>query len=110
MISAPVLLIPMVMMAVGGDGILFAASGNRLGLFYFICYAVMILWVSFWLPAVRLPFDFSYGAYIWHMPIINFLLVFDFPNFSLSIASTIVLALILGKSALSIFTLDFIVS
>ena len=92
LIFAPILLIPMVMMAVGGDGFLFAASGNRLGLFYFICYAAMILWVAFWLPAIRLPFDFSYGAYIWHMPIINLLLVFDFSNFPLAIAATIVAA------------------
>lgn len=53
----------MVIMAVGGDEILFSASGARLGLFYFICHAAMILSVLFLLLAIRPSFDYSYCLY-----------------------------------------------
>ena len=86
---APLLLIPLFVMSFYGDGIFFAASGNRLGLLYFICYSTLILWLAFWLPPVNLPFDYSYGAYIWHMPIVNLLLVFEFPSMPLAISLTV---------------------
>lgn len=89
---APFMLLPLVVMIFYGEGVFFSASSNRLGLFYFICYAALILWFSFCLPTVRLSFDFSYGAYIWHMPIINFLFVLALPSFSMSIALTIIAA------------------
>ncbi len=76
----PLLLIPLFVMIFWGQGVFFSASGNKLGLIYFISFSGLILWFAFWLPAVTLPFDFSYGSYIWHMPIINFLLVIDCPS------------------------------
>lgn len=88
----PILLIPLVVMVFWGDGVLFQSTGNRLGVVYFICYVALILWFAFWLPVVTLPFDFSYGAYIWHVPIINLLLVLKMPSMTLAIALTVFIA------------------
>ena len=72
--------IPMALMIWQGDGALFHSAENRLGIFYFCAYAAIVLWLSFGIRAPKLLPDFSYGAYIWHMPIINLLLVFAIPN------------------------------
>jgi peptidoglycan/LPS O-acetylase OafA/YrhL len=88
----PVLIIPLVVMVFLGEGVLFQSVGNRLGLVYFICYASLILWFAFWLQTVRLPFDISYGAYIWHVPIINLLLVLKIPSMILAISLTVFIA------------------
>lgn len=89
---APVLVLPLVAMIFVGDGILFQASGNRLGLIYFACYVGLIMWFAFWLPHIRLSFDLSYGAYIWHMPIINMLLVLSIPDVALAILITLIIS------------------
>lgn len=88
----PALLIPLVVMIYWGDGVLFQSAGNRLGFGYFVCYVALILWFAFWLPVVSLPFDFSYGAYIWHVPIINLLLFLKMPSMSLAITLTLFIA------------------
>jgi len=90
---APILLIPLVIMIYLGNGILFESVGNRLGLVYFACYVSLILWFAFWVPVIIiLPFDFSYGAYIWHVPIINLLLVLKMPSMVLAITLTVLIA------------------
>lgn len=89
---APLLLISLGLMSFHGDGIFFAASGNRLGLFYFMCYTALILWFAFWLPTINLSFDLSYGAYIWHAPVINLLVVLDRPSMPLAITLTVLIA------------------
>jgi peptidoglycan/LPS O-acetylase OafA/YrhL len=71
-IALPIMLI---MSAFGHTNFFLGSSGNRLGLLYFICYTLMILWLAFGIKTIKLPFDISYGVYIWHMPIINFLIV-----------------------------------
>lgn len=53
----------------------FHSTGNELGLFYFLCYIGVIIWIAFGTKKIPLRFDISYGAYIWHMPIINLFLV-----------------------------------
>lgn len=88
----PILFIPMAIMGVFGKGAFFQSAGNQLGFIYFICYAAMILWFAFWLPVVTLPFDFSYGAYIWHAPLINLLLVLKMPSMTLAIILTLFVA------------------
>lgn len=88
----PVLIIPIVVMVFWGEGLLFQSAGNRLGFLYFICYAALVLWFAFWLPIVTLPFDFSYGTYIWHAPIINLLLVIKIPSMTLAISLTVLIA------------------
>ena len=41
---------------------------------------------------LTLPFDLSYGLYIWHMPVINLLLVFNLQSLWAAIALTPVFA------------------
>ncbi len=56
-------------------GSLFNSHGNRLGLVYFLAYVALIFWAGFATPYTILRPDFSYGLYIWHMVVINALLV-----------------------------------
>lgn len=71
----PIAVLPMTAMILFGSGIMFGSVGNRLGLLYFACYVCLVLWFGFAVPYVPLRFDLSYGTYVWHMPIINLLLV-----------------------------------
>ena len=71
----PLAIIPLVAMWWTDGGFLFGSSGNRIGLLYFLCYAAVIIYLAFGVRAVRSHFDISYGVYIWHMPIINLLIV-----------------------------------
>lgn len=88
----PLLVLPMTAMILLGDGPLFATTANRLGLLYFACYSGLILWFAFAQPCVRLPFDLSYGCYVWHMPVINLLLVLAIPDAALAFGLTLALA------------------
>jgi len=88
----PVLCIPVFIMIYYGDGVFFRPSGNRLGFFYFVCYTALVLWFAFWLPYIKLGFDFSYGAYIWHAPILNLLLVLQIPSAAVAITLTLFLS------------------
>jgi peptidoglycan/LPS O-acetylase OafA/YrhL len=77
----PLALIPLLGLILADvSGPLIGADGNRLGLVYFACYMALICWAAFGIPAVRLRPDFSYGTYVWHMPVINLLLVLSVPN------------------------------
>jgi peptidoglycan/LPS O-acetylase OafA/YrhL len=71
----PILILPLAFMAMWGEGVLVGATGNRIGLFYFASYAGILLFFAFNIRPIALQFDLSYGVYIWHMPIINLLLV-----------------------------------
>ncbi|MBS0151196.1 MAG: acyltransferase [Nitrospira sp.] len=84
----PWVIVPVVAMIFFGQGVLFGSSGNRLGLIYFSCYIGMVLWFAFVAPFVRVNFDLSYGAYVWHMPIINLLLVLGVPSVLLAVVLT----------------------
>ncbi len=79
-------------MMIHGDGALFGSTGNRLGILYFLCYIGLIFWAAFRIRHIPLSFDLSYGAYIWHMPIINLLLVLAFPSFWSAILLTLLVA------------------
>ena len=58
-----------------GEGLVWGSFGNRLGLLYFLVYMALILGFAFATPYVPLKPDLSYGLYVWHMPIVNLLLV-----------------------------------
>jgi peptidoglycan/LPS O-acetylase OafA/YrhL len=88
--------VPMAVMIAFGTGPLFASLGNRVGLAYFACYVALVLWFAFATPFVRLKFDLSYGIYVWHMPVINLLLVFAVPR-----AALLVFVLTFAISSLS---------
>ncbi len=85
-----------------GEGLLWRSSGNRLGLVYFLAYATLILGFAFATPYVPLKPDFSYGIYIWHMPVINFLLV----TVTLARSFALAVALVLAISAMSWFLIE----
>lgn len=89
---APWLTIPLAAMMAFGEGPIFGSVGNTVGISYFICYACLILWVAFCTPYIRLPFDISYGTYIWHMPVINFMLSKSMTGLIPSIVGTAILA------------------
>jgi peptidoglycan/LPS O-acetylase OafA/YrhL len=88
----PFAVAPMAVMAWLGKGPLFASVGNRLGLFYFISYIALVLWFAFATPFVRLKFDLSYGVYVWHMPVINLLLVLAVPSASVAFVLTLAIS------------------
>jgi peptidoglycan/LPS O-acetylase OafA/YrhL len=89
----PLALVPMIAIAILADkGIFFGAAGNRLGLIYLIFYILLILWLAFATPFVPLKFDLSYGVYIWHMPILNVLLIFNMPDIFILIIVTFIAA------------------
>lgn len=90
----PFALIPMIAMIIGGRGLFWESSGNRVGLIYFCCYICLVLWLSFKPKFVRLNFDLSYGTYIWHAPVINLLLILSVPSASLAILLTLAFALL----------------
>ena len=75
------------------QGIWFKCSGNNLGIFYFISYASLILWSAFFLPSFKIKSDLSYGLYIWHMPIINLLLIFNKPSLPVALACCLLSAM-----------------
>jgi peptidoglycan/LPS O-acetylase OafA/YrhL len=91
----PLAVIPitaMIVIGAGHYGIMFGSSGNRLGFFYFINYVSLVLWFAFVVRPVRLPFDLSYGVYIWHAPVINLLLVVGILSVHLALVLTFSLA------------------
>ncbi len=97
---APWLAVPMAAMIAFGEGSLAGSSGNRLGFAYFACYAGLVLWLAFATPFRKLSFDLSYGSYIWHLPIINLLLVLGLRSVPLAIVLTFAI------SALSWFLVE----
>ena len=88
----PFAIVPMAVMIWLGRGPLFATVGNRLGFFYFIGYVALVLWFAFATPFVRLKFDLSYGIYVWHMPVINLLLVLAVPSAPLTFVLTLAIS------------------
>jgi peptidoglycan/LPS O-acetylase OafA/YrhL len=100
------LAIPLAYMIFEGNGVVFGSKGNNIGPIYFLCYVGLIYWIAFRTPYVRLPFDISYGTYIWHVPVINLLLVLNNPNPALLLSLTCCLAFLswflIEKPALSL--------
>lgn len=88
----PLAVVPLVGLMFAGDGALFGSSGNRLGLVYFVLYAALVVWCAFGTPFRRLSVDLSYGAYVWHMPVINLLLVLAVPSLPLALLLTLLIA------------------
>lgn len=97
----PLAIIPMALMiAFAEGGLLFKPIGNRLGVVYFLCYAALILWAAFALPHLPLRADLSYGAYVWHMPVVNLMLVLGLQSVPLGLLAT------LGVAAVSWYLVE----
>jgi peptidoglycan/LPS O-acetylase OafA/YrhL len=88
----PLLVVALLALSMEADGFLLGNHGQRLGLLYFAAYAGAVLWLAFATPHVPLHADFSYGTYIWHMPVINLLLIWDHRSAPLAVALTFVMA------------------
>lgn len=85
------------LMLLDREGPLLGSVGNRLGLIYFLAYIAVVFWVSFFTPYRRLGADFSYGVYIWHMPVINFILFLGMSHYA-------ALAAFLGTAVISMLS------
>ena len=57
-------------------------------------YCMTILYFAFSIKYISLKHDISYGIYIWHMPIINAFLVYNFGNAALAIITSIIISLV----------------
>ena len=72
--------------------ILFKTVGNRLGIIYFLIYSAVILYIGFHNKVLHIKNDLSYSIYIWHMLVINFLIVIDVTSITLALFLTIGIA------------------
>lgn len=88
----PLAIIPLAVLMPTGTGPFFGSAGNRLGLIYFALYVAIVLWCAFGTSVRRLNFDLSFGIYIWHMPVINLLLVFAVPSLPITLLVTFSIA------------------
>jgi peptidoglycan/LPS O-acetylase OafA/YrhL len=90
----PLATFPLVaLIGINTHGPVFGASGNYLGAVYFLALVAMLMYVGFATRVIKLRFDLSYGVYIWHMPVVNFLLVKRFPrSLTLALALTVCMA------------------
>lgn len=73
----PIAIVPLISLIMLGrfDDAFFGCMGNRLGILYFVPYCMIIIYLAFQTPFIKLDTDLSYGIYIWHMPIINVAIV-----------------------------------
>lgn len=88
----PLALIPAALMFAYGSGPLFEGRDNHLGIIFFVFYVALVLWLAFATPYLRVKYDISYGTYIWHMPVINLLLILAVPNPLLAFGLTFAIA------------------
>lgn len=88
----PLAILPLVVLILVGTGPVFGSTGNRLGVVYFAFYVTVVFWVAFGTPFLRLNFDLSFGTYVWHMPVINLLLVLALPSLPLALFLTFSMA------------------
>jgi len=88
----PLAILPLAALVFVGAGPFFGSAGNRLGLVYFALYVAVVLWCAFGTPFLRFNFDLSFGAYVWHMPVINLLLVLAVPSLPLALFLTFSIA------------------
>ena len=100
-----------VLVVVDYDNQFFLTSNNRVGPVYFVAYAALILYAAFGIRYRPLAVDLSYGTYIWHMLIVNLLLVLGLPNIPLTVLLTAVAATaswyLVEKPALSLKRYSF---
>ena len=77
-----------------GSSIFLTSSGNKLGLIYFSAFCAMILILAFHTPFLNLKHDISYGLYVWHMVVINLLIVIGISSLLVMMLLTILLSIV----------------
>ncbi|MCW8965551.1 MAG: acyltransferase [Candidatus Pacearchaeota archaeon] len=77
-----------------GSGWLFNYNGNSLGVLYYLFYVLFIFYIAFGAKYIPLRFDISYGVYVWHMVVINLLLVINIKSVLLVFFLTISFAFV----------------
>jgi peptidoglycan/LPS O-acetylase OafA/YrhL len=78
---------------IGGEGPFLSSATNNLGILYFLVYSAAIFFLAFGTRYVKLKNDFSYGTYIWHMVVVNSLLVAGYRSVTTAIVLTLLLAI-----------------
>lgn len=91
-LALPVLLI-LIIADIKGS-FLFNASGNNIGLIYFVVFALTIVILAFRTTTIPLGFDISFGVYVWHMVVINAFLVLGWTSIVAMVAATVLFALL----------------
>ncbi len=89
---APALLILLAWALIGGEGRLMSSTTNDLGLLYFIIYCCVIFFLAFGTRHYPLSSDISYGTYVWHMVVVNSLIVAGYKSVTAAIIITLMLA------------------
>ena len=97
--SAPVILLLAVYLVVNQLSVSFglgAGDGNHIDIVSFVALSMLILKLAFTKPALSARLlgrnDISYGVYIFHMPIVNFLLYHGAGPSALSVAAAAIAA------------------
>lgn len=87
--------VPLVLMILANaQGLCWMSTGNNLGLGYYLCYVMLVLYAAFALPPIKLGFDLSYGIYIWNMPVVNLFLVYGLMSPLAAMAYNVLFALL----------------
>ena len=76
------------------SSIFFSSGGNSLGLIYFSAFCAIILIFAFHTPFLNLKHDISYGIYIWHMVVINLLIVIGIRSLLVMMLLTILISIV----------------
>lgn len=92
----PLAVIPLIFLIVLGidKHPIVGSSGNHVGIIYFSAYICLVVWLAFGTPFVHLGADLSYGTYVWHMPVINLLLILAKPSLPIALVLTLSIACI----------------
>ncbi len=73
---------------------LFEHQSNQLGLLYYLSFMGVVFWLAYAFPVWKLTGDYSYGIYIYHMPVVNLLLEKELPQLVTCLAITVLLAVL----------------
>lgn len=68
-----IIMLGLIWINIGGP--ILNSRGQELGVVYYLLYVLLIFYAAFGTKYIKLPVDLSYGIYIWHMPLINLMLV-----------------------------------
>ena len=65
-----------------------------IGLVYYISYAYLIFFIAFHLNLPEINNDYSYSIYLWHAPIINLFIIYNYDNYTSAILIVLIISVI----------------